>query len=363
MRNLADKIGVSLEEVQAWIEGKSRPALSKFRRLATSLHRPTALFLLPSPPTVERPPIRFRRPTGDLVRPPNPDELRALRQAARMQRVLAWIAVELGNEVTDFPMIQLETGPEDAAERVRTWMGIPGTRDLARGTPSQAFDAWRERIEANGILVFLCSLGAHSCRGFSLWNSSAPIAAVNTYWREEARIFTLLHELGHLITRTSSACVDGVRLPRTGGDQEERWCEKFAAALLLPRQEVLQVLREQLRWRPNQRVIALDDARILASKFSASLRAAVLRLVEINIASWSLYEAIPAVSDQKEQSRGGRGRTRREIREDQYGRRTAQLFHCAVDRELISRSQAVDYLDVPDVEFDRLGLGSRLTGP
>lgn len=359
---LATKVGVSQEQLEQWIEGRGLPILSKLRRLASSLHRPTALFLLPAPPQIKRPTVQFRRPTGGKVRPPNPVELRALRQAARVQRMLAWIAGELEMAARDLPQIdELKTIPENAAEQIRNWFGIEQTSYHAQRTASQAFDAWRDVIERKGILVFLASLGEQSCRGFSLWDPNAPLVTVNTYWREEARIFTLLHELGHLTTRTNSACVDGARLPRTGGDQGERWSEKFAAALIFPRTEVIDFLRRHIGWRPGRRVVELDHARSLAGAFSGSLRAAALRLIELDLASWDLYEQIPPASDRKPHAGGGGGRTRRQIREDQYGRRVSQLFHAAVQRELISRNQAVDYLDIPDVEFDRLDLGSSHT--
>ncbi|MBI4455274.1 MAG: ImmA/IrrE family metallo-endopeptidase [Acidobacteria bacterium] len=362
LANLADKVQVSQDELQQWIEGTGVPTLSKFRRLASLLHRPTALFLLPAPPAVQRPHVQFRRPTGGQVRRPNPAELRALRQAARMQRVLAWVTHELAIGVKNLPKIQLSTRPEDAAERARIWCNISRIGKLVEGTSSQAFDAWRDMVESKGILVYLASLGGQSCKGFSLWDQNAPIVCVNTHWREEARIFTLLHELGHLLTRTNSACVDGERLPRTGGDLEERWCEEFAAAVLLPQTEVFEFLRNLMDWQPGRSITSLEDARLLARKFNASLRAAVLRLIELDVSSWDLYEQIPATSDNKTPAVGGHGRTRRQICEDQYGRRVAQLFHAAVQHELISRNQAVDYLDIPDVEFDHLDIGSGQTG-
>lgn len=174
-RELADKVGVSQAKVQQWVDGSSLPSLSNFRRLASSLHRPTALFLLPAPPKAQRPAVKFRQPAGGQVRAPNPVELRALRQAARLQRVLAWITGELGIAPTDFPHIGLATRPEDAAQQVRTWCDTGQPRDLVTGTPSQAFDAWRDMIETRGVLVCLASLGGQSCRGFSLWDHNAPI--------------------------------------------------------------------------------------------------------------------------------------------------------------------------------------------
>src|SRR5207344_1041034 len=93
--------------------------------------------------------------------------------------------------------------------------------------------------ESKGILAFQFPMGSDSCRGFSLWDETAPAVAVNTAWNPAARSFTLLHELGHLVTRTSSACLEGWgRRRENEGDQHERWCESFAASVLAPWDQV-----------------------------------------------------------------------------------------------------------------------------
>lgn len=355
-QDLAKKLKVAASEVEEWLAGRRRPQLSKFRRLASSLHRPTALFLLPSPPHIARPVVQFRRPAGGTVRNANPSELRALRRAAHLQRVLSWVSEELEVSLNEVPRITTHTTPEAAANRIRSWLGVTRVRDHARENPSQTFDSWRAVVEGKGVLVFLSSLGRESCRGFSLWDRRTPVITINTHYREEARVFTLAHELGHLVTRTSSACVDDTRFPKTGGDDKERWCEEFAAGLLLPRAEFVAVLEELLGWQPGQRVTRLDDARTVAQAFRVSLRATVIRMSEVGVAGWDLYEQIPRSSDDKPPQRGGRGRSRRQIRQDQFGGRATQLLVAAVQQELLGRDQAVDYLDIPDAEFDRLSV-------
>src|SRR3954447_3556788 len=87
----------------------------------------------------------------------------------------------------------------------------------------------------SGVVVFLFQLGADNCRGFSLWHDRAPVIAINTTWNDEARTFTLFHEVGHLVTRTNSACTSAPASAVTGAwDPAERWCERFAAAALVP---------------------------------------------------------------------------------------------------------------------------------
>jgi len=200
-------------------------------------------------------------------------------------------------------------------------------------------------LEESGVLVFVFSLGAESCRGFSLWDDYAPLIAVNTFWLPSARNFTLFHEHGHLLTRTASACLQGTRRwTSKSSDGTERWCEEFAAALLMPEAAV----RRHVTRLPGK-----PDALIagIANYFKVSRRASALRLVELDYISWEDYEALPPF--ERKPRGGGKGRDRTQLREDQYGSRTTRLIGRALEREVIGRGDALDYLDVPDSALDR----------
>jgi hypothetical protein len=92
-----------------------------------------------------------------------------------------------------------------------------------------------------------------------------------------------------------------------------------------------------------------------ARRMKVSVRAMALRLISLRKASWPLYQSIPPAADAKRRGgAGGTGRNRAEIRADEFGRRTTELFVAAVQRDVISRSQALDYLDIPSGAFERL---------
>lgn len=351
LEELALSAGVSLAELAEWLSGDSKPSLTQARKLAAKLHRPFAALLLPEPPEKRPLTVEFRHPLEDRGEL-NPSERRHLRRAARIQEILSWLAKELELDRAQTPRASINDSPEKAAGFVRHLLGIPTASQKKWPNASVAFDEWREALERTGHLVFQFSLGKESCRGFSLWDEFAPVVAVNTAWNESARIFTLFHEIGHLVTRTSSACVEAIRTnPKS--DPVERWCERFAAEVLMPIDDVHNVLRNY-GWDSTEQLGNLSVAGKIANRYKVSLRAAVIRLIEVNAATWALYDEIPPVSDQKPTGGGGTGRTRTQIREDQYGDRATSLFVNAVERDIISRSQAVDVLDIPDATFDEL---------
>lgn len=350
--DIAKALKVSLQTLEGWAKGTQRPSLTEFRKLASSLKRPEASLLLPEPPQIPPPHVEFRHPQDSARKTLNAVERRYLREASRLQRALSWVLQELRQSHPQLPRLSTQVDPEQAAATTRSALGVSPQQQLSWRDSSVGFRIWRSAVEQSGVLVFLLPMGKPASRGFSLWTPEAPIIAINTWWNVEARSFTLFHEYGHLLTRTASVCSASSRLAfKDGADPIERWCERFAAAALLPWPDVESILRKHgLSDRP---IEDLDDLRVLARSFKASLRATALRLIDHRRASWELYEKIPAWSDDKRKGGGAKeGRHRRRIREDQYGRRTHEVFLAALENDVLSRTDVLGLLDITDTDLD-----------
>lgn len=350
---VAEHVGIDEEQLGAWIADQEKPGLTECRKLAATLHRQLAVFLLPAPPAPERTGVSFRHPIGSqLRRALTPDERRFLRRARRLQETEAWLVSELEWERPQLEHVSTDHNAEDIASRWRSRIGVTIAAQKAWPSPSAAFDAWRSALERVGVTVVQFAMGVDACRGFSVWDERSPLVAVNTAWPDEARSFTLFHELGHLLTRTDSACATAPMAPQAG-DPAERWCETFAAAVLIPSAALSGVTR-------------VDSLSVLSSRarrMRVSIRAMALRLISLRKASWQLYQSIPPSAEIKRRGgAGGTGRNRAEIRADEFGRRTGELFVAAVQRDVISRSQALDYLDIPSSAFERLASATTLVG-
>lgn len=351
---VAEKLGVPPATLREWITESSQPTVGQFRQLATFLKRQEAVFFLPRAPRVAKPRVQFRHPPGVASRPMSPRERLHVREAARLQRGIAWVLEELGDEARELPrVVQARSNAEAAAAQARAFLGVPVAKQREWESASKALRGWRAALEDRGVSVLLLPMRGDAARGFSLWHARAPLIAANTHWNAQARSFTLFHEFGHLLTRTNSVCADVPHRVWDGGDQVERWCEEFAAALLLPWDAVESFLRaEGWNGRPIQ---DLDFPSGIAETFHVSLRAAVLRLIGRGHATWPLYRSIPAASDTKVAvpiARGGRRRY--EIALDELGERTARVFLRGVARDAITRDDALAYLDVADTDFPEI---------
>lgn len=335
--------------VVEWARGNDRPTLVQLRRLAGALKRPMATFYLPKPPETSSPQVSFRSTPKSNRKHLKPQELIHLREAHRLQRILSWIDKETGAR-TGLPTASLNSDLAALTENVRAVLGIDAETQASWTSTSKAFDGWRSAFERIGVFVFQFSLGGGSSKGFSLWDDYAPVVAVNTHWNEAARIFTLFHELGHLLTRTNSVCLNpGRHLLTAQGDTTERWCERFAALVLIPKNELADFLAIRFNW-TNRTSATLQHVQAIATRFNVSLRAAAIRMIELGLASWNLYESIPVFSEDKRKGGGGSGRVRRVMREDAYGPKTTTTFLGAIERELITTYDAMSYLRVSDLD-------------
>lgn len=332
------------QEIDSWTRG-NRPELTKLQAFADAVKRPFSAFLLPEPPVAHGPLVKFRSATSATRRNLFPEERRRIREATRLQEVTSWLVREMKVPLPDIPLASTQREPEDVARVLRARLNVSIETQLSWSSSSEALRAWRQVVEAIGVIVLMLPMGEESCRGFCIWDDAAPMIAINTAWRPEARIFTLFHELAHLETRTNSACAeDDPPRSSSAGDQTERWCERVAAAVLLPSAALSQVLADS-RGRA-ARAVDLSTVSRVAARFRVSHRAAALRLIERREASWSLFRAIPAQTDRQQSGGGGQGLTRAELRRHWYGRRTIALFQDAVRDHVLTPADVVDYLDI-----------------
>ncbi len=134
-------------------------------------------------------------------------------------------------------------------------------------------------------------------------------------------------------------------------DLEERWCEYFSASFLLPWNDLINFLSKRHGWHEGTKIIDIEVVRSISAHFKVSMSAAALRLIHRDVANWQLYSEIPSVSDNKLKQSGGPAQIRHDQKLNAYGENTFNLFLKAVDSDVMTRSDALSYLDTTDSEF------------
>jgi Zn-dependent peptidase ImmA (M78 family) len=217
-----------------WEAGRAQPTFSQLERLANEYGVSANVLLLPAAPHIPQPPPDFRSPGGH--EPISRVARRELRRARHLQSLLA--------EVQVLPPQALPTFPpgRGAAETIRGALGITVAEQLAWKSPERAFGAWRTALGRLGILVLQYRLPHEELQGLSLpaVSGGPPVIFVNQGDWINARVFTLIHELGHLILARDGGICDPWRFgPRVSSQPLEGRCNELAGAVLVPGEHLL----------------------------------------------------------------------------------------------------------------------------
>jgi Zn-dependent peptidase ImmA (M78 family) len=345
-REVARRCSVPQERVTAWRVGEEQPTKTQFTKLVNTLRRPSMFFFLPSPPETPSIPPAFRHPPGKQGdRALLPSEATALRTARRIQRVTAWIREQHGDQPPVLPEISPNMAPEKAAADVAHLLGWTLTAQLDADNVTAVAKELRLVLEDYGLTVLQLSLGTDGCRGFSLYHPSAPLIAINSAYNNAARLYSYVHELGHLVTRSDSICVSPTSLGL------ERWCEEFAAAFLLPQGPFLEYINSAISLGSIDR---FEHVQRIANKFKVSLRAVALRLIRLDRATWELYNEVDERAEFKRPGGGGRGETAPQKRLRQWGRTYSRLLLRAAEKGSLGRQDILEYLNLTNKQISLL---------
>lgn len=315
---IAETLKVEPSTLAGWISAEARPSVGQVSELARALHRPRAFFFLPAPPAGSAMPSGFRRPPGGGDKTVGAGALLEVRRAKRLQQAVVWATRD--DSPPNVPLATQTHAPTQVAARVRDWLGV--LPDELWSNDYAALRRWRTAIEDVGILVFALQLGKDEVRGFASWDERAPMIVLNTSQiGPAARSFTLGHELAHLVLRQATACLEPADL--VIDTAQERWCEEFSAALLMPTQQALELVTT-VGVQPGTG--GIDAVRAVMNRFRVSARAAALRLQELGYAKPGLYAEVLRIFRPKPRKGEPRSDPRPTLRLRQYGEQTVSLL-------------------------------------
>lgn len=338
VEGLAAELKVAPATVEAWVNGDSTPSTTDFRKLAKALHRPTSLFLLPTAPVGSNLPVSFRAAPMVTGHELSQKEADAVRQARRVQRLTAWLRERLDVPAVSLPRVQNTTPAQDAARNIRLFLNWTLDRQTAATSPTAVTRDLRKAIEDIGVIVMQFSLGEKGCRGFSLNGSTTPLIAANSAYITQARAYSYVHELGHIVRRTDAMCVGQLDAGL------ERWCEEFAAAFLLPQSDLLTYVNSYVG--RGQQVTEPDEITRIANQFKVSRLATATALQQLGRASQTLWLDIKRQSEIRRKG-GGRGsepQTSPVIRLREWGRTPTRLLLDAEEQGSLTRADIQEYL-------------------
>lgn len=324
-----------------WEDGEGGPTYTQLESLADKLKVPVAVFFFPQPPATPRIEETFRT-LPDAVIDELPSRMRlVLRKAKAFQLNVSELcggANPAPRLITRDLSFRVTQPVEDMARRVRDYLGVTLETQKGWASSNDALKNWRGTLQDVGIFTFKDAFQAPEYSGFCLTDPVFPIIYVNNTNAKNRQIFTLFHELAHLLFETSG--IDSFRELQTNSANSRRIetiCNAFAAEFLLPATEFE-------RARAGMAASELTASQ-LASQYHVSRESIFRRFLDAGEVTSAAYDA--AVQRWAEgRQEGGSGGNYYNTKLAYLGRAYIGIALSAFHQNRITESQLAQYLDV-----------------
>ncbi|MFW5983137.1 MAG: ImmA/IrrE family metallo-endopeptidase [bacterium] len=340
----SESTGISPKRLIQLELGEKQPTLKELKAFSKTYKRTIATLLLNKPPK-EKPLPQDRRTIDSK-------ELGLFHEktimAVRKSRAFAQSFVELRDEIgMPFPKFNLsasiQDNPKKVAEKIRRLLHLNEIREI--DNIRIALEAYIERIEYLGVAVFQLSLKQDNVRGFAIVDDIIPIIGIKRGGEPpHSKIFTLFHELGHILLN-EGAITD---LSLNPVWEVEKWCNAFAAEVLVPTSELLQMRILQEYQEQGQKIWAKKDLVDLANHFHVGPLAILRSLLENGLTTTAFYKEKHEKWNKPQFGRAknpeGRNLAKEAVQEK--GRTYIGLAFKAYDQNRISLKDLSDFIGV-----------------
>ncbi len=289
LEEIALKLKVDVAKIEAWENGSEYPTLPQAKRLAKQYRVPFAYLYLPDTPqkTKRLDKVDYRT-FGNWGIEEMSRELRwFLRDVEERRDTMLELYQEAEQEPLSFTLnLPVDSTEEALAIQLRKILSLNDDNQIKFRKPEVALSYCIAKLEEQDFLVFQAAkIQPEEMRGLSVAYDTFPIIALNRKDEPSARLFTLLHELVHIVTRTSGICND-MSQDKSNIGQMELFCNKIAGLALVPTELLLQ--SKHIR---SIRKYGLDDTYIsaIARDFAVSREVILHRLWDIGIIEKNSY--------------------------------------------------------------------------
>lgn len=286
----------SFRDIEQWESGHVRPTYCQLEEYAKKYKVPIAVFFFPEPPKL--PPISksFRTLQSEEFEI-LPSSIRLLIRKAKALQLSIEELFPAGDTSRKFMLLDLSfkknTPIPKMARDVRDYLGVSIASQRSWKDVSYALKEWRSAFFSRGVFVMKDQFRADKFNGFCLYDRLHPLIYVNNSCAKTRQIFTLFHELAHLLFRTSGIDSSETQYdfdhdlrsvgPRSHEARSiETKCNAFAAEFLVPRNELEKSL--------DSMKASETTAATLASQFHVSRELIFRRFLEKGLVSQVQYQ-------------------------------------------------------------------------
>ncbi len=353
---IAKRLKLSPNNFNGWLKGDIKPTLKQLEDLAKIVKRPLAVFFLSEPPK-EKPLPKDYRMLPEKEGKFDKKTILAIRRARRLQKVSKELSENLNASLVKSTMtVKLTKNPKEIAEKYRADFKFDEETQKKIRTSYEVFNFLRDLIEDKNIIVFQIPMPVEDARGFTLVDDSPAVIVVNPKDPIEARIFTLMHEFGHVLLNESGVSMPENALFIKNLENIEKWCNDFSSAFLLP--ETL--AKNEFNF--NKGVLTeTKTLNKLSRVYKVSKAMLLYNMSKLNFISKSQYDAVlerykPEILKPKEKAekKGGFRSTADKQCLSERGQKFVSLVVTNVDKGFITHSDALDYLSIKAKNLDKV---------
>ena len=361
---LAEESGLSPERIRRWTTAESDVSLRDLKKMSARFTRPLSVLLMAEAPATMLPQYRGEPAAGTRL---SRKVLEVIRKARYVQGNAAELLDAMNKSAE--PSVHratLNQSPESVAAESAAALEIEPPRLAGRGAgrDRRRYNTIREKIESQNVFTMQERIPEGGLAGFALVDAKPAIILVNARDPTRRRIFTILHEFAHVLLSDGGVCpTSDMQANNRGGELNvERWCDRFAGAVLMPQDKFGDALRAAHKKAGNDPLRAVTD---LSNRFCVSRMAAAVRAVHVldDADLEKKYSRCCGALSHEAEKRGKKDAKEhdRVIRMGQAarcialkGRRYASLVAAASESGAISTSTALDYLEIKLKNLDEL---------
>nr|WP_285846021.1 ImmA/IrrE family metallo-endopeptidase [Bacillus safensis] len=237
-----EKLHKKFKNLDKWLEGKLRPTFKQLEEFSKSTATPLGYFFLQHPPIEQLPIPHYRTLEDSISDTASPDLIETLYTMQRRQDFMRDYYEKYIGDPLSFVGSYRGQSVVELVNKIRQLLDLEF--DWARKNKN-FHDAIRflvNRCEENRIMIMINGvvgsnthrrLNVEEFRGFVLVDDFAPLIFINGADAKSAQIFTLIHEIAHIIIG-SSAIVEASPLNKVN-DHLEKFCNQAAAEFLCPK--------------------------------------------------------------------------------------------------------------------------------
>ena len=289
IEDVAQNMNKSQEAIESWEKGESSPTYIQLETLAYTIYkRPVAIFFFPEPPEETTAQKSFRTLPESEVEELGARFLRVFRRAQAMQINLEELTNGINpatNKIFRDLSFEVHGNVVKMAESVRRYLNIDIAAQVSWVNTEAALEKWRSAVEEKGIFVFKDAFREDDISGFCIYDPEFPVIYINNSMPKTRQIFTIFHELTHLLFKTGGVDrQNNAYLRRIHGDNRriEILCDRFAGEFLLPKKEFNKVISNSQ--------INVETIEILAKRYKVSREVILRKCLDKGLIDQAYYE-------------------------------------------------------------------------